>query len=168
MAKITEFDLAQYEWLKKEIEAEVGETRQLERNALLGSGATWLWLLTDSDNKLPQLAWWLPVGLIVLSAMRCAALYARIHPKATYMRYLEKTSQQQGGLLGWDRCLERQLQKGRMATLHLRLSGTVAIVFWLALLGFALWIASMSPGKSKPKPNKRVVTTTTTTTTTYR
>lgn len=125
-AKLTDLDLRTHEWLKKEIESAVQETRALERYALVGTALVWAFLLRDVCQCPPRVLWWIPCVLSVVAALRVHARYLGMAPRTTYLSKIEKRGFQSGGLGG----LEEHWRLARSS----RWLGKTAFLFWLLVI----------------------------------
>src|SRR5262247_325279 len=88
-ASARDFILKEYEAVRREMEEAVGETRRLERNALLVVGAVWSWLVAARQ---PEFEWlkWLPALLAPLLFLRAIALTWHIDLIARYVSKVEE------------------------------------------------------------------------------
>jgi hypothetical protein len=133
---LTEIDLRTYEWLKKEIESAVEETRALERYSLVGTALVWAFLVKDVCQCPPIVFWWIPFVLSLLAGLRALALYLGIDPRASYLKQIEARGLQSGGLGGWEeywQSAKRRRWVGKTALLFwvLLILGTGLIPFWI-------------------------------------
>jgi hypothetical protein len=129
MADLPQFVLTQYDWLKKEIDTDVAETRKLEQTALYGTVAVWAWVLTQAPHKgyASMGAWLLTYGAVLLCAIRCWAISQRIATKAKYIRLIEEKYPAAPGLEGWDTFFAKPENKESYL-------GKSAALFWGLLL----------------------------------
>ncbi|MDO7886634.1 hypothetical protein [Hymenobacter cheonanensis] len=137
---LNDFEIKQYDVLRAEIDADVAETRLLERIALAGTGAVWTWLATVKDSGQRFVAdhpivWLIPAFFALLGGLRCLALLHYILLRAAYIRKMEaaapRSSEQ---LIGWETYLQQMSGKGLRVS-----SGAVAI--WVILFTVSVWVA---------------------------
>jgi hypothetical protein len=117
----SDFDLKQYDELKREVEATMLEVRATERNALLAAWAVWT-VIGATSSLVPKELAWLPLPLAVLGALRCSALYLSVPARSSYLRMIEATAPHGHDLTGWDTFLR---------TRRVPLSGLVTTLFWV-------------------------------------
>ncbi|MBC6992331.1 hypothetical protein [Hymenobacter sp. BT491] len=147
---LTEFELKQFEWLKKENESDVAETRILERTALLATGALWVWLSDPEHNRDVNAHFYLiPPLFAVLGGCRCLAIILFLRKRAHYLQLLEAYAPKaHPKLVGWETYLENREkdQNNRWSLFGLASSFgllATAILFWGLLLGVTLAVASI-------------------------
>lgn len=87
---VDEFYIKEQEYLRREIESSVQETRTLERYALIGTSAVWVWLLTTKEIQYPKIALFIPVLFAVLGGLRSWALLKSIERASLYIQEIEK------------------------------------------------------------------------------
>ncbi|MGH7515604.1 MAG: hypothetical protein ACREOQ_22095 [Gemmatimonadales bacterium] len=124
--ELTELELRTHEWLKKEIESAVHETRALERYTLVGTAVVWAFLVKDAYPRAPDVLWWIPFVLSILAGLRVLALYVGIAPRASYLKEIEKMASHSGGPAGWEQHWEGAPSR--------TWDGRTAILFWVLLI----------------------------------
>jgi hypothetical protein len=123
---LTELDLRTHEWLKKEIESAVQETRALERYTLVGTAVVWAFLVKEAYPRAPDVFWWIPFVLSILAGLRVLALYVGIAPRASYLKKIEEMGLHSGGPAGWERHWEAATSRGW--------DSWTAVLFWVLLI----------------------------------
>ncbi len=131
-ARPSEFELKQYELLKNEIEADIHETRALERYALLGTGAVWTFLAANAVARQHIIIWWAPFVLTIFCALRSYSLILIIRTKSEYLRCIESKSSYFNDLSGFATFWEKE-RRGYV--------GKTMAFFWAALLAVNLGTA---------------------------
>jgi hypothetical protein len=87
---LTEFHKAEYDSLRREIEASVKEARELEKYVLISTAAIWTWLAKDGKDLGHPCLYWIPTILVVLAIFRSIALLLSIRKIAAYLRTFEE------------------------------------------------------------------------------
>jgi len=85
-----DFLLKEYEMLRTEMSEAVKETRTLERNALIVTGAIWSWLALKENVSYEELKW-LPALIVLFSAFRALGLTMFIDEIGNYIATVEKS-----------------------------------------------------------------------------
>ena len=122
-----EFLLKEFERLRIEIDDSVKETRTLERNAVISSGAIWAWALVKTGTVTGASLYillWLPVVIVSFSAFRAWALHRHLLSMGKYLAEVEKAFVLPGGL-GWEQRFAQSTGKTKSLS---------ATVFWVCLL----------------------------------
>jgi hypothetical protein len=117
-----EFLMKEYEALRDEMTESVKETRSVERNALIVTGAIWSWLAISNNSSYMQLKW-LPAILIFLFAYRAYGLTTHIDSLHEYLIKIENLILP-GKKLGFE-----QLHQDRLTAKR-----TSAYIFWALLI----------------------------------
>jgi len=132
-----------YRWesesLRASIVASIKETRSLERNALIATGAVWTWLSTAAIGAKVPLAWWIPALFAVFGWLRTDALLRSIRRSATYIIRLERHLCAEVGPKGWERHLHSTRKRegaGDEDRGHI-VRGTID-AFWAVLLAITV------------------------------
>ena len=107
---IIDFHLQQYASIRKEIEDNIQEIRILERYAIIGTSAVWVWLLTHNFTTTPKIAWWIPSLLIFLCAIRSVALFKGILRASKYIRHMETIFFYSEKIHGWETFVAKEKQ----------------------------------------------------------
>jgi hypothetical protein len=115
--------LREFEHLKNEIEAEVSESRTLERYAVIGTGATWAWLATHPIPAGSRAVWWIPTIFVAAGAVRALAMAQFIVHAARRLREVERIVL--GEMEGWEAYVAR-VGRGAMPW--------TAVATWFGLL----------------------------------
>jgi hypothetical protein len=114
------------ESLRASIVSGVEETRTLERNSLIGTGAVWTWLATHEVlSPAAEVIWWLPVLFAAMGWLRARAVLRSIERTAAYIRVVESALCDASGPCGWETHLSKNRRPLVSTTIHL---------FWGALL----------------------------------
>jgi hypothetical protein len=122
-----EFLLKEFERLRIEIDDSVKETRTLERNAVISSGAIWAWALVNSGNVKGASLYillWLPVIIVAFSMFRAWALHRHLWAMGEYLAEVAKAFVLPLGL-GWEQRFAQSTDKTKSQS---------ATVFWIILL----------------------------------
>jgi len=148
-----DFHRAEFDALRKEIDAAVQEARALDRYALVAVGGIFAWLAIHAA-RVPSLAWWIPVLLAFLGFLRSMALLYSINRAGEYIWTLE-AALCSAPPLGW----QHYLWSGRAPESSARTRGlrsrvgpvfvTTGGVFWLLLLVASIYGALRGPGISQ-------------------
>src|SRR5262245_34012676 len=94
------FAMAEYQFLRKEIESAVQEWRLLERGAIAATGIVWSWLATHPS--VPFGAWFIPALFGAFGGFRVSALNTSIGVIGEYIATkVEATQIQLGHVIGW-------------------------------------------------------------------
>jgi hypothetical protein len=109
------YHLEEYKQVRADALASIAKTESYFGYAALASGAVYSWLLLNSVGLIdmrtaclrhPQalliLAWMLPIGTILLAALKAWSLSQRVRQKAAYLVRLEAALA--ADTLGWERC----------------------------------------------------------------
>jgi hypothetical protein len=96
------FLLQEYVGLRDELMECVKESRSLERNALLASGAVWAWAIANKTQSVYQPLLLVPPLIALLSALRAWALWKHLKQMSTYIQAVESALSLPDGL-GWER-----------------------------------------------------------------
>ena len=91
---LEQFFLEEYKSLREEVYALVAETRRLEILSLGGVAAMYAWFVTAQVSSGP--AWYAPLLLPLLGALRSYALFNRIGEIAAYLHGREKAMEWSG------------------------------------------------------------------------
>lgn len=131
---IIDFHLQQYASVRKEIEEFIRETRILERYAIIGTTAVWVWLLTHNFTtttikNTPKIVWWIPSLLVFLCAIRSLVLLKGILKASRYIRHMEKVFFYSEEIPGWETFVVKEKQ------VFIKWS---AIFYWLLMLSITV------------------------------
>ncbi len=126
-----QFLLQEFDQLREELLVCVKETRLLERNALLGSGAIWAWAITNKSQSVYPVLLLVPPLIVFLSALRAWSLWRHIGFLAAYIKQVEITFSLPGNL-GWEHTFARSTDYSKSIS---------AIVFWVVLLAVTVFAA---------------------------
>lgn len=119
-----QFLLQEFDQLREELLECVKETRLLERNALLISGAIWAWAITNKTQSVYPVLLLVPPLIVFLSALRAWSLWKHIGNIAAYIQKVEKAFTLPDNL-GWERAFAESRDYSKSIS---------AIVFWVVLL----------------------------------
>lgn len=128
-----EFHLAEYESLRKEMEAAILETRTLERYALVGTGGVWAWLATNSSHA-SKIAWAIPILFALFGGLRAWSMMRSVWRATRYVAKLEEYFAAEG-VGGWEHYLKTADIRGYNFQL--------IAVFWLALAVITIAVAAV-------------------------
>lgn len=129
----SEYRLEELRILKKEIENAIGETRLIERYALVACGGIWAWLAGNPPTASEEPAiWWLPVLIALLGGMRAAGLVHEVRITGSYLLELEQKYLGKPG--GWEAYLRSQRRYGVAANGAVYWATLVVVAVGLALL----------------------------------
>jgi hypothetical protein len=92
-----DFRLEEYKALRKEIEIYVQESRALERYAIIGVGAIWVWLIANKVHD--WVPWLIPLLLTLAVAARGFSVLSQCRQLGSYLADVEKYF----GVMGWER-----------------------------------------------------------------
>lgn len=126
-----QFLLREYDHLREELLECVKETRLLERNALLVSGAIRAWAITNKSQSVYQVLLLVPSLIVFLSALRAWSLWRHIGLLAAYIQQVENTFALPDNL-GWEHTFARSRDYSKSFS---------AIIFWLVLLAATVFAA---------------------------
>ena len=87
---IDEFSKAEYEALRREIDAHTEAVRESETYAVAAAGIVYAWLFTAGAGKAPQAAWFIPAFITFFAGLRCLAIALHVEDVAGYIQLLEK------------------------------------------------------------------------------
>lgn len=134
-----EFNIEEYKWLRSEISEKTKETRVLERNAVIITGAVWAWLLTTTnpEDALPNIAWFIPHILAWLGALRSGALLWDTLTVVLYIRRIEEQLVSTRAFVGLETWVKDNPWWKKSAAVYV---GSTAL-FW-ALLLVATWLGA--------------------------
>lgn len=104
------FLVAEFDALRREIELEIKELRELLRYAIVSSGAIWAWLLSQSQSKLSQLGCFLPFALSVLLLGQALLVRKKIFDLGAYVQRIEQAFHLPDRL-GWETQMTRGMIK---------------------------------------------------------
>jgi hypothetical protein len=119
------------EYLRASIVSSINETRTLERNSLIGTGAVWTWLATHQVTPNAQIVWWLPMIFALLGWLRARAVLRSIERSAAYIRHVEAFLCEGPGPRGWETHLAQERKPIVSRTMD---------IFWVCLLLLAIVI----------------------------
>ena len=104
------FYQSEREFLLRQIDSDIQETRRIERLVILAAAAVYTWLATESSDQTGQFAWawWIPFGITVLGIVRSFAILQRISVMANYIKHIEEKYATIDGLPGWRNYFHRQ------------------------------------------------------------
>ncbi|HVT56783.1 MAG TPA: hypothetical protein VHR45_00140 [Thermoanaerobaculia bacterium] len=136
-AQAHQFLLEEFKALRKEIDDSVGETRLLERVALIATGAIWAWLA--EKNRLNYWLIWSPLVIIVLSGLRSLAIFHRIKMLGLYLNSMEVKYLQPP--YGWEH--------SKFHREH-HLISMSAVIYWIILVILAIAVP-LSFGHAAPE-----------------
>ena len=128
--------LHEYDALRDEVMECVKESRLLERNALLASGAIWAWALANKSQPVYQALLFVPVLITLLSTLRSWALKKHLDQLGEYITRVEAHAQLPKHL-GWERQFAKSADKSKSRS---------AIAFWVVLT-FATAFGAWAYGK---------------------
>jgi len=122
----TVFAMAEYQFLRKEIESSVQELRLLEKGVVVATGVVWSWLATHPP--VPFWAWFIPTLFAVLGGLRVRALNSSIGLIGDYiLEEVEPRQIQKGDMIGWEKFFRKDpIRRHRV--------GLTAKTFWIALI----------------------------------
>src|SRR5262245_41875510 len=127
-----DFLLKEFERLRVEMDESVKETRSLERNAVIASGAIWAWALVH-PRVIPGVSFYvllsIPTIIVALSALRAWALQRHIIAMSKYLANVEKAFILPP-CLGWERRFDESTEK--------TIKSLSAFLFWAILLLFTI------------------------------
>ena len=98
-----QFNLKEYEALRKEIDFVANEIKIFERYAVLASGAIWAWLVTQHNSSF--IAWFLPIVLALTGFLRNWGLRMHLRRLAEYIRKIEDDQLRGSEIGGWEKYL---------------------------------------------------------------
>jgi hypothetical protein len=126
----TELDLTKEEFLalRREVEAQVAETRRIELAAIGGVAAIYAWLATHSPiYGIEEWAWLLPILLPLFGGFRSRAIGYRIDDIREYLQKIEKEIPKDRNLVGgWETFLAQPSRRKYIAK--------SAWAYWIILL----------------------------------
>ncbi len=125
------FLLQEFDALRDELMECVKESRSLERNALLASGAIWAWAIANKSQAVYQPLLLAPPLIALLSALRAWSLWKHWKQIAEYIQAVEAALSVPNEL-GWER---------RFAASNSWSKTVTAIVFWVLLVGATIFAA---------------------------
>ena len=98
--------LEEYRSLRSQIDYQIKEARDLERNVLIATGLTYAWLASVQAPSLLALpAWTFPFILALIGRDRAGRINRRIDSISKYISEIEKSMHGQsasGGSIGWE------------------------------------------------------------------
>lgn len=118
------FLLQEFEALREEMMECIKESRSLERNALLASGAIWAWAIANKTQAVYQPLLLVPPLIAMLSALRAWSLWKHLDHLSNYIQQVEAALSVPGNL-GWERVFFASTDCSKRVT---------AIVFWVLLV----------------------------------
>lgn len=118
------FLLQEFEALREELMECIKESRSLERNALLASGAIWAWAIANKTQAVYQPLLLVPPLIAMLSALRAWSLWKHLDHLSNYIQQVEAALSVPGNL-GWERVFFASTDCSKRVT---------AIVFWVLLV----------------------------------
>ena len=127
--------LQEFKGLREEIMECIKESRSLERNALLASGAIWAWAIANKTQAVYQPLLLVPPLIAILSALRAWSLWKHLGHLSNYIQKVEIAFSVPDSL-GWERVFSASTDYSK---------STSAIVFWV-LLVIATIIAALCYG----------------------
>lgn len=116
--------LQEFEALREEMMECIKESRSLERNALLASGAIWAWAIANKTQAVYQPLLLVPPLIAMLSALRAWSLWKHLDHLSNYIQQVEAALSVPGNL-GWERVFFASTDCSKRVT---------AIVFWVLLV----------------------------------
>ncbi len=126
-----QFLLKEFDQLREELLECIKESRLLERNALLASGAIWAWAIANKSQSVYQTLLLVPPLIVSLSGLRAWSLSKHIGHLAAYIQEVENAFALPTGL-GWEHVFAKSTDYSKSAS---------AIIFWLVLLAATLFAA---------------------------
>lgn len=136
------FLISEFSALRREIELEIKELRELLRYAILSSGAIWAWLLSRSQPMLSRVGCFLPLALSLLLLGQSLLVRKKVFGLGAYLQRIEQAFKLPDRL-GW----ETQLTRGIIKRDNLpRWENTVWAVLCLGNLAGALMKWMLLPG----------------------
>lgn len=112
----------------------IRELFSIERFAVSGTVIVYAWLLVQPDNRVPNLAWYIPLIFGLLGAIRSYAVGRRLELISNYLKNIEdavlsadEKNSEAGRFLGWER-----YWRARRKPVSVISSGAI---FWIFLLG---------------------------------
>ncbi|HXA17887.1 MAG TPA: hypothetical protein VN380_12895 [Thermoanaerobaculia bacterium] len=125
--------LEEYRSLRGQLDYQIRDNRELERNAVIGVAAVFAWLASIAPTPIVLPAWLLPPVIAYLARLRSRGITGRIDQIAEYLRALEQGCNADGGLSPkWEtivaECRQRRTGPG-LASSHR--------LFWRVLLTFS-------------------------------
>lgn len=126
--------------LYKEIEVDLKELSDLERNTVLAAALAYSWITTNAALTPPisNIAWAVPMLLPVYGAARTYAVIRQLWLRGSYLREVEEKHFDRDG--GW------QTYFGR-APNSIKTTNTLRIAFWCAFLALSV-LASVVGGRA--------------------
>lgn len=118
------FLLHEFDGLREELMECVKESRSLERNALLASGAIWAWAIANKTQAVYQPLLLVPPLIALLSALRAWSLWRHLKQISEYIQAVEAALSVPNEL-GWERRFAASKDYSK--------SGS-AIIFWASLV----------------------------------
>jgi hypothetical protein len=118
-----DFLLKELEQVRKDYEGFIGETRRLERYAIVVIGVTWSWCASNVHSFAFSLLVWFPAAACALFGFRAAAIHVQARAARRYIAKVE-------------RALELPIQLGWGADQMQQSRGIPAIV---AITAYAFW-----------------------------
>jgi hypothetical protein len=82
--------LEEYRSLRGQLDYQIRDSRELERNAVIGVAAVFAWLASVTPTLIVLPAWLLPPVIAYLAHLRSRGIAGRIDQIAEYLRGLEK------------------------------------------------------------------------------
>jgi hypothetical protein len=126
---MADFDLRKEDYLtlRKEIETQMTELGQLERNCVLAAAAVYAWLVKDGANSaIAQFGWYIPVLFPLFGGLRSLSLGLHVFALGRYLFEIESAH-----------LTEQQLPRGWE---HFRkndrpwIRTVITVTFWVAFL----------------------------------
>jgi hypothetical protein len=128
---MADFDLRKEEYLtlRKEIETQMTELGQLERNCVLAAAVVYAWLVKDgAETSIAKAGWFIPVLFALFGALRSLSVGRHLFALGHYIHQIESAHLTDPNLpKGWEHFLAAPEQKRRTRT-------AITISFWVAFL----------------------------------
>lgn len=128
-----EYLLNQYEQTMSDRKDIIREMNLLERSVLIVSGLIWSWLLTQNtlSPKAESFAYFLPLFVSFIAAIRVKSLNTELEKREDYLRNLEKQMLKKDGLFNYLLKTRTKLKNGKRKKTEL---GLTAYAFWAIII----------------------------------
>lgn len=130
----TDFHMAEYEGLRREIEVQIADRRRVEIHSVVAIFIVYAWLFSRPPNvnpELMQIAMALPIGAAVYGLLKWEALMIRTIQIGAYIRKIEERLTV-APELGWEHYLRTERQG--LFSVFGAMEGHAGRLFWVLLV----------------------------------
>ena len=126
-----EFDLRKEEYLalRKEIESQMTELAQLERNCVLAAAIVYAWLVKDgATTSIEKIGWYIPILFALFGSLRSLSVGRHVFALGQYIHQIESAHLTDPQMpKGWEHFLAAPEQKRKIRT-------AITVSFWVVFL----------------------------------